>query len=151
MKAKELMIGDWVRPDQCQVPTVYTSVAMITTDGVYVNEAERLFTFDEIEPISITEEMLLRWGFKFDGMDGFILEQRRRMHDPKDKPSYYIKVIPPQPDNDDWWSPDDTGFEVEGDKGDLLLTGQEDTYYHVLQHLLRYAGLEDIVKLNLED
>ncbi len=33
----------------------------------------------------------------------------------------------------------------------MLLADQKDTYYHILQHLLKLAELEDVVKLKLED
>ena len=63
MKPQELQIGDWVMPDQCITPRLYTSVAMITTDGVYMNEAERRFAFDEIHPIPLDAEILQKNGF----------------------------------------------------------------------------------------
>lgn len=142
MKAKELMIGDLVKQKHSGL---LLKVCAIEPPYVRAEGEGGQFHEDTIEPIRITEDMLIRWGFKFDGTNAYVLEQRRGVHDPKEKPSYYIKVIPPQPNNDDWWSPDETGFEVESDSCDMLRAGQYDTYYHVLQHMLRDAGLEDVV------
>ena len=167
MIAKELRIGDLVRvgQDVCFKKGTIVEIRGIDADNVFtekglkgsatcvaVNDPDRCTCgvwLDYLEPISITEKMLLRWGFKFDHMNAYIIEQRRGIHEPSEKPNYLIKVIPPQPDNDDWWMPDDTGFEVFNGNADMLLAGQKDTYYHVLQHLLWDAGLEDIVKLKL--
>jgi len=169
MTAKELRIGDLVRvgKDVCLKKGTIVEIRGINGDVttnlldktlkgsvtcVDVNDPDEI-TFgvwlEYLEPIGITEEMLLHWGFRFDGMNAYIIEQRRGIHDTNGKPNYLIKVIPPQPDNDDWWMPDDTGFEVFNGNADMLLAGQKDTYYHVLQHLLCDAGLEDIVKLKL--
>ena len=156
LSSKSLMIGDLVYCTywpQKHIVRVWElkRVADDELKVVVMDEIPLVFQEKYIEPIRITEDMLIRWGFKFDGTNAYILEQRRGVHDPNDKPSYYIKVIPPQPDNDDWWSPSETGFEVESNNCDLLLSDQGDTYYHVLQHLLRQARLEDVVKLRIDN
>ncbi len=65
------------------------------------------------------------------------------------KKHFWIKVVPPQPDNDDWWSPDQTGFEVNNDICDMLLEGIGNVYVHQLQHVLRLAGInfDDVIKI----
>lgn len=169
LTASQLMIGDLVRvsKDVCIKKGTIVEIRGIDADNalperglkgcatcVPINDPYHMsggVWVDYLEPIRITEEMLVRWGFRHDGTGAYILEQRRGVHDPSDKPYYHIKVTPPQPDNDDWWSSEDTGFEVDCDNGDMLLADQKDTYYHVLQHLLRLAKLEDVVELKLED
>lgn len=65
MDANELMIGNWVEPDQCRIPTEYCRVEGIYPDGtVHLDKAERLFTLDELHPIPITPEILKKNGFK---------------------------------------------------------------------------------------
>lgn len=148
LTASQLMIGDCVKQKHSGL---LLKVCAIDPPYVRADGEGGQFHEDTIEPIRITEGMLVRWGFRCDGTDAYILEQHRGVHDPSDKPYYHIKVTPPQPDNDDWWSSEDTGFEVDCDNGDMLLADQKDTYYHVLQHLLRLAELEDVVELKLEE
>ena len=112
MKANELMIGDWVMPDQCQVPTAYTSVAMITMDGVYMDEAVRLFTFEELHPIPLTEEIL---GRNFPTADEGLTWW------PNDRPYYHIECSP-----------------LNGTRIIMPYT----QYVHELQHALRLCGIE---------
>ena len=100
-----------------------------------------------IEPMPITEDMLIRSGFKYDGTNAFILEQKA--NEREGKKHFWIKIVPPQPDNDDWWSPDQTGFEVNNDICDMLIEGITNVYVHQFQHVLQLAGINfyDIIKL----
>ena len=65
MNIKDLMLGDWVEPDQCRIPTTYCKVEGIYPDDtVSLDKAERLFTHDEIHPVPLDIELLERIGFK---------------------------------------------------------------------------------------
>ena len=66
MKANELMIGNWIEPHQCRIPTVYARVEGIYPNGITIDKAERVFSFDEIHPIPLTPEILEKNGFKKD-------------------------------------------------------------------------------------
>ena len=144
MKAEELMIGDWVKISS-QFAQIYD--VGHNTIGVQFSDGYDVFEPKSIEPIPITEEMLLRSGFELDGTCEYILEQKTSERE--GKKHFWIKVVPPQPDNDDWWSPDQTGFEVNNDICDMLLEGIGNVYVHQLQHVLQLAGINfyDVIKL----
>lgn len=144
MKANELMIGDWVKISS-QFAQIYD--VGHNTIGVQFSDGYDVFEPKSIEPIPITEDMLLRSGFEHDGTCEYILEQKTSERE--GKKHFWIKVVPPQPDNDDWWSPDQTGFEVNNDICDMLLEGIENVYVHQLQHVLQLAGInfDDVIKI----
>ena len=130
MKPNEVMIGDWVEPDQCMVPTTYTRVAMIMPDGVYMEEAERQFDFEELHPISVTKEILEANGFENLGNRCSIWLNREDF-DNHTEIDYIIDI--------NW-------FDLKK-MTDRLYTHQlkcEVHYVHELQHLLRVAGLNDM-------
>lgn len=80
MKAKELMIGDWVSVKSCPNPNFYkiSKLDPYMESSVYPIHVERpaeglSYTFldeDEIEPIPITEEILKKNGFSKIGTIG---------------------------------------------------------------------------------
>ncbi len=130
MKANEVMIGDWVEPDQCMVPTMYTRVAMIMPDGVYMEEAERQFDFEELHPIHVTKEILEANGFIKSGYTC------RCCHNLADfdnhaQLDYNLKF---------------STFEIKRMKNrEWTAKIYIDAHYvHELQHLLRVAGLNDM-------
>ena len=143
MNKEELMIGDWVHNTHNNQPEQVYEIG----NGLVMLDYNDLYEYDEIEPIPITEEMLLRNGFEYDGTCEYILEQKTSQRE--GKKHFWIKVVPPQPDNDDWWSPDQTGFEVNNDICDMLLEGIGNVYVHQLQHVLQLAGinLHDVIKI----
>lgn len=87
----------------------------------------------DLNPIPLTPEILERNGFKYDGMADWKLEG---------KDGLFIKVCPVQPNNDDWWHPSSTGFEVNNSISDILLEGVEQVYVHQFQHALTMANVE---------
>ena len=147
MKANELMIGDWVKISS-QFAQIYD--VGHNTIGVQFSDGYDVFEPKSIEPIPITEDMLLHSGFEHDGTCEYILEQKT--NEREGKKHFWIKVVPPQPDNDDWWSPDQTGFEVNNDICDMLLEGIGNVYVHQLQHVLQLAGINfyDVIKIKEE-
>ena len=124
MKADELMIGNWVKPDQCMIPTVYCKVLGIYPDGtVNLDKAERLFTLDELHPIPLTPEILEKNGFEeWDG--------------------WYI------------YSPENTGIEIAWVGTTLRMSGEFGNfefhaieYVHQLQNELKLCGISKKIQL----
>ena len=130
MKANEVMIGDWVEPNQCKVPTTYTRVEMIMTDGVHMEEAERQFDFEELHPIHVTKEIL--------EANGFI------------KSGYMCRCVYNLADFDNHAQLDYnlkfSTFEIKRmkNRGWTAKLYIEAQYVHELQHALRLAGLSDL-------
>lgn len=130
MKPNEVMIGDWVEPDQCRVPTMYTRVAMIMPDGVYMEEAARQFDFEELHPIFVTKEILEANGFENLGNRCSIWLNREDF-DNHTEIDYNLKF---------------STFEIKRMKNrEWTAKIYIDAHYvHELQHALRLAGLDDL-------
>lgn len=130
MKANELMIGDFVCNANrfAKVHDIDKVIGVEFIDGGY-----DVFNPEEITPIPLTPEILEKNGFKFDGMADWKLEG---------KDGLFIKVCPVQPNNDDWWHPSSTGFEVNNSISDILLEGVGQVYVHQFQHALTMANIE---------
>lgn len=62
MEAKELRIGNYINVDS--IP--YEQVTQIFTDGVVTEAYEIVNSWNDIEPIPLTEEWLLKFGFEKD-------------------------------------------------------------------------------------
>ena len=60
MKAEELRIGNWVKDKRNR----FWKVHDVLKDGIDLHCGWCAFTYDEIEPIEITEEILLKCGFE---------------------------------------------------------------------------------------
>ena len=76
MKANELMIGDWVRLTLTQNPTTVTAINGNSID----TKAVHPLRYDEIEPIPLTEKLLLANGFEFTEADKLINVRRSMFH-----------------------------------------------------------------------
>ncbi len=134
MKANELMIGDWVEPDQCMVPTMYTRVAMIMPDGVHMEEAERQFDFEELHPIYVTKEILEANGITLleVGDNGPATPKKHLNRYEK----WFIHTT---------WKDTFLWYDRMADHWHLQdMSGACFLYVHELQHALRLAGLADI-------
>lgn len=85
MKVNELMIGNWVKPHQCMIPTVYCRVEGIYPDGtVNLDKAERLFTLDELNPAILTPEILeknFEGKSNIFGLQTYILDENNSLED----------------------------------------------------------------------
>ena len=119
MKANELMIGDWIEPHQCRIPTVYARVEGIYPDGITIDKAERVFSFDEIHPIPLTPEILEKNGFS---------DESRHCHG---EPLRYCVLV------DGLW------IDINGKN---YFEGKLE-YVHQLQHALRICGIEKEIEL----
>lgn len=138
MKANELMIGDWVMPDQCRVPTAYTSVAMILNNEVHMNEAERPFSLDEIHGVLLDPQMLVNNGFH---LPEYSTEDEWLYETPADDGFGITEEVRLQFD-------EDKGFWLGyffGPHGELEECRFH--YVHELQHILRVMGIDKEIKL----
>ncbi len=65
MEANELRIGNWVIVnEECQIEAIIHDVVDISTRF-------ETYVLDTVKPIPLTEEWLVRFGFKFDGHCSF--------------------------------------------------------------------------------
>ena len=64
MEANELMIGDWVYDTILQG---YTRVKVLTARGIQGDIHDNIWDEETFAPIPITDEILEKNGFKFDG------------------------------------------------------------------------------------
>lgn len=135
MKPTELMLGDWLEPDQCRTPTAYTSVAMITTDGVYMNEAERLFSFDELHGVILSDDILKRMGFDYDELEETYHWQKG---DNMTGISAEVTLVM-----------DDRGWmcNLYGPRCGMEIEELSLNYVHELQHAMRLVGIEKEFRL----
>lgn len=143
MKANELMIGDWVRSKLHNVNSKVTDIEWQGDFGsVWLEEKkcwQRHFE-DEIEPIPLTEKILMASGFvpqtvgpytknymliTNDYEDGFILTVNGIMKKPDSFRMLYI--------------PTDNQIYL-----DMILGS---CYVHELQHILRLCGIEKEIVL----
>ena len=144
MKADELMIGDWVEPDQCMIPIVYCKILGIYPDGtVNIDKAERLFTLDELHPIPLAPEILEKNGFKKNKTGQLVIEKKHSIGccgqtcDNTNPLEYAV-----------WW--DEFGLGCVSylyKEGDVTLCGT--TYVHQLQQILRFFDLDKFIKIEL--
>lgn len=64
MKASELRIGNWIMSDECGFTTVNGSLIQFL-------ETPKSLVTGFVEPIPLTEEWLLKFGFEYDGCEWF--------------------------------------------------------------------------------
>jgi len=65
LSASELRIGNWVKPNSPRHREKYLQVESIFSD--VINFEFRPYSIDEIEPIPLSEEILLKCGFEKKG------------------------------------------------------------------------------------
>ena len=122
MKCKDLTISDYVKHDGAIkiVDAVYLySVSVYDPSKPWGIAKSELVSVDDIEPIKLTSDILVKNGFDKD-------ERSKYFH-------VYTLNIKGSYDFDICWS-SVNGFNYEGD---CMLT-----YVHQLQHLLRLCGIE---------
>lgn len=145
MKANELMIGDWVEPRQCMIPTVYCRVEGIYPDGtVSLDKAERLFTLDELKPVILTPEILLNNGFTevfnsvltAEGYKNIPVYKYKNMNQAQDICHNLIRIT---------YSSSKGGvYDIQSGIGSHIF---DISYVHELQHALRLCGIEKEIEL----
>ena len=134
MKAKELMIGDWVRNDFNQVEKVFElreTQAMLSYNDLY--------DYDDLEPIPLTGEILENNGFREDDK-GF------------GNKCYVCEVPYGTGDDDDYAYLCMTDFGKYWQMDVSLVVGGTQTNIpncgvHHLQHMLTLLGIEIEIKL----
>ena len=123
MKAKELMIGDWVynthnRQNE-QVAVIGSGLVMLAYNDMY--------KYDEIEPVPLTEDRLLANGFNYERNIGYVYEDGE-----------YEVVV-------DLWN---HGYRILHDR-DVVINIHcfSDVFVHELQHAFRLADIDKEIKL----
>ena len=115
MKAEGLMIGDWVMNTHNQKPEQVCEIL----ERMVMLDYNDLYEYDEIEPISLTSEILEK--------NGFVVESR----DCHGKPLQYCELV------DGLW------IDISGEN---FFEGKLE-YVHQLQHALRLCGIEKEIEL----
>ena len=123
MKAKELMIGDWVLDGD-----VYTQVTSITCDGNIETTRNEHSNIELVEPISLTPEILEKNGFEDIGDDTWQLTER---------PCWFWVDFLNRCYGCDF---DTSTYEYEDIERRLHLRGVPSV--HELQHSLKLCGIE---------
>lgn len=132
MKAKELMIGDWVSVKSCPKPNFYkiSKLDPNMESSVYPIHVERhaeglSYTFldkDEIEPIQLTAEILKKNGFEeyvYASLHTFYYDKK-----------YIISYF------------DNLGFSIDINHHNMKIH-----YVHELQHALRLCNIDKEIEL----
>jgi len=119
MKANELMIGDWVENDFGEIQKVVELReigAMLSYNDIY--------SYDEIEPIPLTPEILKKNGWKYN--------KDYWMWDNDD--ACFLSLIEGKDRNAFWW-------------GNPSIIVCPINYVHELQHALRLCGIDLEIQL----
>lgn len=125
MKAKELMVGDWVYRPDC-----YDQVKEIRHDGIIGNDDLRgLITFNELEPIPLKRIHLTKNGFKATNADDTEFVYRD---------GYEIKVMIEED------LADAIFLSIEFAERNIW---KEIKYVHELQQAMRLMGCEQEIRL----
>jgi len=121
LSCKDLMVGDWVR---IKITQHNTTVTNIDANSVYT-EAAFPIRYDEIEPISLTPEILEKNGFEYFHKNYSSLSY--------DHP-FKLKMT-------NW--PDENGLGGLWTISNII----EIRFVHQLQHALRLCGIEKTIEL----
>ena len=118
MKATELMIGDWVYNTNNRQPEQVCEIR----EHMVMLAYNDLYDYDEIEPISLTEERLLANGFYCERNIGYVY----------DDGEYEVVV--------DLWN---HGYRILHDR-DVVMNIHcfSDVFVHELQHALRHCDVD---------
>lgn len=137
MKAEDLMIGDFIKlPDGASA-----KVISIARDGIYFedSQSEGVASFDNLSPILITQEILEKNGFRFDGSGQRSMMLATPYGDSGTRWSIYVglkhKTIeahcaPPVERKPGWRKSNKACLEACG------------CFVHELQHALRLCGID---------
>lgn len=127
-KAKQWQIGDW-----CQFKNgnkIRSRINCISPYQRYVGHTDNatwFSSFDEIEPIPLTEGILRKNGFEVYSETKYTLTMRQKRYSAV---VAYGKCV------------DEFNFDISGDC--KCIRGNKFRYVHELQHALRVCNLDDI-------
>ena len=132
MKANELMIGDWVKFPNSDLPHQVYAVQgkSLKIDKQYWHKA------DKLQPIPLTAEILEKNGFEHHRIfDGGSMEENWKFYD-----DYYdIKVYE--------WSDSIWVYRYEGTEMDIPHEQIVISYVNELQHALKKCGIKKEIEL----
>ncbi len=137
-----LMIGDWVKTNpscgklSCGIKSDIAMVSEIGfsgSDGMYVSFVgiNGRYYDDELEPILLTKEMLLKNGFEDFSGGGCIIKEL----DDNEIPTFYI------------WDGNDSLCVVDSYSMNKYTYIKECKYMHEFQHELKSCGIEKDIEL----
>lgn len=115
LNCQDLMVGDWIEDGYKKA-----QVTSITCDGI-VETTAAISNIEVIEPIKLTEDILVKNGFDF----------TKRNYGVCCKEDKYGDVELSKDENGFYWS-------INTDEYEILRID----YVHTLQHLLRLCGVE---------
>lgn len=121
MDCRDLMIGDWVILKGNGIfPDQITKVSDVSSDGIFVWDCDNLIYAEEINPILLTEEILVKNGFRIQITD----------------------------DNSRWlWVTNNSWLHYSERHNYWYYEDMKITYVHQLQHLLRLCGVNKEIEL----
>lgn len=133
MKAKDLMIGDWVEcVDSTHKEKVYAQIDAIeegqTCILVRLDNRNWFLDISFIKPIPLTPEILVKNGFE-------IVYDKYKL--PNYRTDFYFTVFTGV---DGYWNPVDLGVMIGGVPATL-------DYVHQLQQVLRLCGIDKEIEL----
>lgn len=115
LTCQDLMVGDWIEDGYKK-----SQVTSITCDGI-VETTAAISNIEVVEPIKLTEEILVKNGFDF----------TKRNYGVVCKEDKHGDVELSKDENGFYWS-------INTDEYEILRID----YVHTLQHLLRLCGIE---------
>lgn len=115
------MIGDWVVLKSNGVqPDTKIRITELSTDGGFVDDCDNLIGYEELYPIPLTEDILVKNGFRIQVTD----------------------------DNSKWlWVTDNSWLAYSKRHNYWYYEDMKITYVHQLQHLLRLVGIQKEIEL----
>ena len=128
MKKEELMIGDWVFNTHNRKPE---QVCEIRERMVMLNYND-LYEYDEVEPIPLTEEILLNNGFDKIKPNGYTSPRQEYAYS-SDFEDVYAEEI-----NDGMWKIDIDSVEFNLPRRTMFVG-----YVHTLQHVLKECAVDN--------
>lgn len=144
MKANELMIGDWIEPHQCRIPTVYARVEGIYPAGITIDKAERVFSFDEIHPIPLTPEILEKNGFEKSYSNILTTDGYKKLPQYKYKNMTQVQDICRNLITISYSDLEGGVYDIQCGIGSHIYGLK---YVHQLQHALRLSGIDKTIEL----
>lgn len=129
MKVTDLMVGDWIEDGYKK-----SQVTSITCDGI-VETTAAISNIEVIEPIPLTEEILVKNGFEYTYNEVSKMQNKQLLV--ANIGGHYIEVRLDKKNVAIWYDYDENG---DGVYSDVLI----DLPYnvHKFQHLLRLCGIE---------
>lgn len=141
MDCKDLMIGDWVVLKSNGVhPDTKIRITELSTDGCFVDDCDNFIGYEELSPIPLTEEILVKNGFEYAYNEASKMQNKQLLV--ANIGGHYIEVRLDKKNVAIWYDYDEN---ESGFYSDVLLDLPRTV--HQLQHLLRLCGIDKEIEL----